>query len=105
MSGNVELSLTIEWTQYRFERACSQVRQLNLRLDDIEARFERSMANGNDIYRYNLRLKMCVMEGIRNYYFEYAQRTGLDLHRLQNERQNTAPPVRMQAQYTDVPRR
>ena len=104
MSRNTELSLLIEWTRFRFERACSQVKQLNQRLDDLDARFERSMANGNNVYRYNLRLKLCVLEGIRNYYFEYVQRIGGDLHRLQIERRNTAPPRNVSSTQAEVRR-
>jgi len=104
MSRFTELTELIEWTKFRFERACSQVRHLNQRLDDIEARYERSKANSNSIFRYNLKLKMCVLEGTRNYFFEYVQRIGAELYLLQIERRDVAPPIREQSNYVDVRR-
>ena len=104
MSRSTELTLLIQRTQLRFNRACSQVQHLNQRLDEIEARYERSKTNSNSVFRYNLKLKMCVVEGTRNYFFEYVQRIGAELYLLQIERRDVAPPIREQSNYVDVRR-
>ena len=104
MSRSTELDQLIQRTQLRFNRACSQVRHLNQRLDEIEARYERSKANSNSVFRYNLKLKMCVLEGTRNYFFEYVQRIGAELYLLQIERRDVAPPIHEQSNYIDVRR-
>ena len=83
------LERTIKSVAVKFERACWQVRLLNQQLDDLELRFKCSTENGNRVYNYNQRIKLCVIEGVRNVYYEYAQRIGDKLDDL-----------RVQAMYT-----
>ena len=83
------LDRTIKSVAVKFERACWQVRLLNQQLDDLELRFKCSTENGNRVYNYNQRIKLCVIEGVRNVYYEYAQRIGDKLDDL-----------RVQAMYT-----
>ena len=81
----IKLESKIKRVAAMFEKACWQVRLLNSQLDDLETRFKFSTENGNRVFNYNQRIKLCVMEGVRNVYYEYAQRIGdrLDALRVQ----------------------
>ena len=46
---------------------------------ELQVRYDRATSEGNAAYRYQLRLKLCVVEGTRDMYFEYAERVGVQL--------------------------
>ena len=68
----------------RFEKTCRQIVLLNHQMAELQVRYDRAAREGNTTYRYQLRLRLCVVEGTRDMYFEYAQRVGdqLDEFRL-----------------------
>ena len=67
---------------YRFQKSCQQVVLLNQQMADLQVRYDRAARERNTTYRYQLRLRLCVVEGTRNMYFEYAQRAGDQLDRF-----------------------
>ena len=56
----------------RFRKACDQIVTLNQRLGDVQKRYKMAKQNNNHAFRYNLRLKLAVIEGARNMYYDYA---------------------------------
>ena len=82
---STNLESMIKSVTIKFEKACWQIRLLNQQLNDLEMRFKCSAENGNRVYNYNQRIKLCVVEGVRNVYYEYAQRISdrLDALRIQ----------------------
>ena len=59
-------------TESRFRRACEQIILLNSRLEELQLRFDQARLDNHKSFRYNLRLKMATVEGVRNSYYEYA---------------------------------
>ncbi|OWF45996.1 hypothetical protein KP79_PYT15430 [Mizuhopecten yessoensis] len=56
----------------RFRRSCEQIVLLNQRLDQLQVRYDMAKSSSNRAFRYNLRLKLAVVEGMRNVYYDYA---------------------------------
>jgi len=56
----------------RFQTACDQIVLLNQRLGDVQRRYKIAKHTGNKAFRYNLRLKLAVIEGCRNMFYDYA---------------------------------
>jgi len=59
-------------TENRFRRSCEQIILLNNKLEDLQLRYDKAKTDNHKSYRYNLRLKMATVEGVRNTYYEYA---------------------------------
>jgi len=58
--------------ELRFKRACEQVVLLNDKLEGLQRRYDKARQENHRSFRYNLRLKMASVEGVRNAYYEYA---------------------------------
>ena len=56
----------------RFKKACDQIVLLNQRLGEVQKRYKMAKRSNNRAFRYNLRLKLAAIEGIRNMYYDYA---------------------------------
>ena len=69
-SGTKHLSLTR--TEWRFRKACDQIVLLNLQLSEIQKRYKDAKDRNVKPLRYKLRLRLAVIEGVRNMYYEYA---------------------------------
>lgn len=59
-------------TELRFKKACEQVVLLNDKLMGLQVRYDRARQENSRSFRYNLRLRMATVEGVRNAYYEYA---------------------------------
>lgn len=71
-------------SECRFNRACAQVDLLTSRLSDLQCRYEKACQENHPSFRYNLKLRLGVLERLRDMYCEYANRkaeTVADLRR------------------------
>lgn len=68
----VQLYAELTETETRFKRACEQVVLLNDKLEGLQRRYDKARQENHRSFRYNLRLKMASVEGVRNAYYEYA---------------------------------
>ena len=68
----VQLFAELNETETRFKRACEQVVLLNDKLEGLQRRYDKAVEENQRSFRYNLRLKMASVEGVRNAYYEYA---------------------------------
>ena len=71
-------------SERRFKRACEQIVQLNYKMSDLQSRYSRAKAENHRSFRYSLRLRLAVVEGLRNMYYDYAHnkaQTVADLRR------------------------
>lgn len=68
----VQLYAELNETETRFKRACEQVVLLNDKLEGLQRRYDKARQENHRSFRYNLRLKMASVEGVRNAYYEYA---------------------------------
>ena len=64
--------LKLKATEYCFKRACDQIVQLNRKMDSVMQRYYAARSTVNRNFRYKLRLRLAVVEGIRNMYYDYA---------------------------------
>ena len=68
-SGTKQLSLTR--TEWRFRKACDQLVHLNLQLSEIQKRHKDAKDRNVKPLLYTLCLRLAVIEGVRNMYYEY----------------------------------
>lgn len=59
-------------SERKFRSACRQIHILNNKVDDIQKRYRSAKEENKRSFRYNLRLKLAVLEGLRNMYYDYA---------------------------------
>ena len=76
------IAVKIQDLDSKFRAACHQVTLLNERVIDAQNRFDRSNAVDRSSFRYCLRLRLIVLEGVRNVYYEYATRCAASLDDL-----------------------
>ena len=62
----------ISENEKKFHLACDQVLKLNELLDNNQTRYDRANNANQRTARYGLRVKLSVLEGVRNMYVEYA---------------------------------
>lgn len=63
---------TLTEAEGRFKRACDQIVLLNQTLGAVQKRYKNAKRTNDRAFRYNLRLKLAVIEGVRNMYYDYA---------------------------------
>jgi mitochondrial fission protein ELM1 len=69
---SLDKRFTLSDAESRFRKACDQIVMLNQRLGDVQKRYKMAKRSNNRAFRYNLRLKLAVIEGARNMYYDYA---------------------------------
>ena len=69
----------------RFKRACEQIVQLNYSLDALQQRYSKAKNDNNRSFRYSLRLKIAVVDGMRNMYYDYAHKKAESIAELRQE--------------------
>jgi mitochondrial fission protein ELM1 len=69
---SLDKRFTLSDTESRFRKACDQIVALNQRLGEVQKRYKMAKRSNNRAFRYNLRLKLAVIEGARNMYYDYA---------------------------------
>ena len=67
----------------KFHVACKQLVAVNNNINMLQARYDRANAAGQKSFRYTLRLKLAVMEGLRTVMYEYACRQADSLDDLE----------------------
>ena len=82
-SINKTIMQRISENEKKFHFACDQVMKLNQILDDNETRYDRANNPNQRTVRYGLRMKLSVLEGVRNMYVEYATMKAEELMLLQ----------------------
>ncbi|CAG2240499.1 unnamed protein product [Mytilus edulis] len=72
-------------SERRFKRACEQIVQLNYSLDALQKRYNRAKTDNNKSFRYSLRLRIAVVDGMRNMYYDYAHQKAESVAELRQE--------------------
>lgn len=85
MSANSYTSLRRQLisTESFFRKSCEQVFVLNRHVQETTRRFNSSDHKGNKVLRYSLRLRLSVLEGVRNMYYEFAAKQAAEIVELQ----------------------
>lgn len=77
--------LELKSTEYRFKRACDQIILLNRKMTAVMQRYHAARANFNRNFRYKLRLRLAIVEGIRNMYYDYANKKASEIVTLRRD--------------------
>ena len=72
MKVSLDKRFTLSDAERRFRRACDQIVLLNQKLGEVQKRYKKARSTNNRSFRYNLRLKLAVIEGARNMFYDYA---------------------------------
>ena len=78
-------SLTIDQVDAKFQKACSILRKLNDQMDQLETRHARAGARGQKSFTYNQRIRLCVLEGVKDVCYQYAHRLAVTLDDMRRE--------------------
>ena len=63
----------------KFVRACKQMNILKKFESELECRYNKAARDNLRKWRYNLRLRLCVSEGVRNAYYEYTRKLATEI--------------------------
>ena len=72
-------------TVFKFRKACAQLSLIDRRLKDMNRRFEAAKRDGNQCFKYNLRIKMSALESVRSIYYEYVYMRAEDVSMLRHD--------------------
>lgn len=75
----------LQRAQEKFRKACIQINVLNKQLDDLTDRYSKAKSDNFLCLSYNLRLKLAVIEGVRNMYYDYAYMKAEKVAELRHE--------------------
>ena len=71
--------------EMKFQRACTQLKALNAKIEDTQLRYDRAAAVNHRSFRYSLRIQLVELEGVRNMYYQYAKMKAEKLDLLKQE--------------------
>ena len=72
LSKKLDKRFTLIERERRFKRACDQIVLLNQKLSQVQKRYRNAKNENNRSFRYNYRLQLAAVEGVRNMYYDYA---------------------------------
>lgn len=72
-------------SERRFKRACEQIVKLNYSLDALQQRYNKAKKDNHRSFRYSLRLRIAVVDGMRNMYYDYAHKKAEAIAELRQE--------------------
>ena len=78
----------LQKTEWKLNRACENVVLLNDRIVHLSRRYYRARDCNHKTFRYNLRLKLAVYEGVRNVFYEYARDRAEEIAEMRRELYN-----------------
>lgn len=67
-----DLQTTLLRTENKFRRACNQIVIMNVKLRTCIVRYNRAKSNDKKSFRYPLRMRLAIVEGVRDMYYEFA---------------------------------
>ncbi|XP_060577198.1 uncharacterized protein LOC132749842 [Ruditapes philippinarum] len=80
-----DMKTELQQTEIRFRKACNQINLLNRKMESIHKRYNCAKKNNHRVFRYKLRLRLAVVEGLRNMYYEYANKKASRVVELRRE--------------------
>lgn len=67
-----EMYAQLNEAQSRFSRACDQINHLNGKLDAMQRRYSKARLADDRCFRYNIRMRILIVEGLVKRYCYYA---------------------------------
>ncbi|OWF38324.1 hypothetical protein KP79_PYT17249 [Mizuhopecten yessoensis] len=65
-----------------YHGACVQLSVLNVAMDELSHKYERADRGGDRTFRYILRMRMAMTEGVRNMFYEYATQKAFQISKV-----------------------
>lgn len=72
-------------TEYRYKRACQEVRALNVRYMELTSRFRKALCMRMMTEGYHLYMKITIVDGVRQAYREYTKMKAFEIADLRME--------------------
>lgn len=85
MMEHLHVSEQMREAQAKFEKACHQIVLLDQKIRDLEVRYKRAVKNKKHSFRYNLRLRLSVVTGVKMMYHHYASTKAEELDQLRRQ--------------------
>lgn len=76
----------------KFERACQQIALLDQKIRDLEVRYKRAVRFKKNSFRYNLRLRLSVVTGVKMMYHHYASTKAEELQKIRRQIHDNVVP-------------
>lgn len=83
-----ELQTNLRGLETKFRRACDQIVLMNRKLEACSVRYRRAKKSDTKSFRYPLRLRLAVIEGVRNMYYDYATKKAEEVDELRRRLDN-----------------
>lgn len=83
--NEIEMIFTMRRMERRFKRVCRQLVLMNNNIRAVKARYDRAVKVDRKTIRYNLRLRILSMEGVRNMFWDYAETRADQLDEMEKE--------------------
>ena len=71
--ATASMQTDLQTLEDKFYRACDQIILIDRKLKDMSSRYAAANKNGQRSMRYNRRLQLVTLEGVRAAYYQYAQ--------------------------------
>lgn len=75
---------TFNQLEQKFNLACSCLKTLNSNISSMQTRYDRASKVNRRSYRYTLRIRLVVLEGVRNMYYQYAMQKAEELEQAKD---------------------
>jgi len=79
-----EVEKRLHQTERKFRRSCDQIVLLNEQLSASHFRYKKARKDERKSHRYPLRLRLAVIEGVRNMFYDYAYRQAAEAEQMRN---------------------
>ena len=79
------LQEVIFFKEQHFQHACDQITILNREITMLQKRYKQKTSENQKSYRYNIRLKLATLEGVRCVFHRYAEQKALLLDQFNVE--------------------
>jgi ribosomal protein S15P/S13E len=76
---SADMRCEINEKKRRYGRACEQIALLDRKIAELEKRYKRAKRDKMRPFRYNIRLRLQVLHGVRNMYSNYAGNKAAEL--------------------------
>ncbi|KAH3710544.1 hypothetical protein DPMN_070030 [Dreissena polymorpha] len=77
---NIQVKLTSAERQFRY--ACRQVMIISRHLEEATLRYHVADRTDHKIFSYNIRLRLSILDGVRNMYYEFAAKKAAEIIEL-----------------------
>jgi len=71
--------------EQKFNTACTCLKSLNSSIACMQTRYDRASKVNRRSYRYTLRIRLVVLEGVRNMYYQYAMQKAEQLEEAKEQ--------------------